>query len=177
MESPSYKPKNVVHLTTKQGLLLIAAIVLGFGGLIIWTATRYPKSFEGTVVAGATTLRPFGCTTQRAANTLTIPLEEDPRPEGFREENRGLIIADGSTQGTTSSPRPVEVSTISWRDENQVITPMTCTNIEDDFTVFSKRRGGQRRVREDLWSGSIKATCQAPMGEIKIDLKMENCDW
>lgn len=177
MQQTPLKPKNVIHLTTKQGLLLSAILLLGFGGVIIWTATRYPKSFSGSVKTANETLVPFGCNTLRAANTLIIPLRPDPQPDGFHEENRALIVKDGSTEGTTTKGRNVDVTQISWRNEQQDTTAMNCTVIDENMTVFSKRRGGQLRTREDVWSGTLKATCQAPMGEINIDLKLENCDW
>jgi hypothetical protein len=177
MQQTPSKPSNVIHLTTKQGLLLCAVLVLGFGAIFIWTATRFPKSFSGTVKTTNETLVPFGCNTLRAANTLIVPLRPDPQPEGFNEENRALIVKDGSTEGTTTQGRDVDVTQISWRNEQQEITAMNCSLIDDKMTVFSKRRGGQLRTREDIWSGTLKATCQAPIGEIQVDLTLENCDW
>lgn len=174
---PSSK-SNVIHLTQTQGLLLLAGLTLLFGGLIYWSANRFPRSYSGSVTYGETKLVPFGCSTARAGNTLTAALRPDPQPQGFHEENRAIILNDGSTEGTTTKPRAVDVTQISWRDESGTVTPMTCQSIDDQMTVFSKRRGGIRRTREDVWSGTIKATCEAPgIGAINIDLDLQNCQF
>ena len=175
---PTSSPANVYHLTQTQGLLLMAGLIILFGGVIYWTSNRYPKSYSGSVTYGQTKLVPFGCTTARAGNTLTAALRPDPQPEGFREENRAIILKDGSQEGTTSKPRAVDVTEISWRDEEQNVTPINCQSIDDKMTVFSKRRGGIRRTREDVWSGTIQATCEAPgIGTINIDLDLQNCQY
>lgn len=156
---------------------MLLVIFLGFGGIMFWAATRFPQSFEGSVKGNGLTLVPFGCSSARAANTLTIPLRPDPSPEGLNEENRAIIISDNSQEGTTTKPRAVQVSSIAWRNEAQELTTMECRDITSDMTVFSKRRNGKRIIREDLWNGTIKATCTAPViGEINIDLDLKNCD-
>lgn len=157
---------------------MVAGLVVLFGGVMYWTANRYPTSFSGTVSYGESKLVPFGCTSQRAANTLVVPLRPEPQPEGFHEENRAIVIKDGSMEGTMTKGRAVDVIQLSWRDESQTVTPMTCESIDDNMTVFSKRRGGIRRTREDVWSGTVKATCEAPgIGQVKIDLDLQNCQY
>lgn len=175
--TPEIQPKKVIQLTTKQGLLMVGVLFLAFGGILLWTATRFPQSAEGSVKGTNLSLVPFGCIAERLANNLIIPLREENPPDGFREENRGIVIHDGSTEGTTSVPRPVVIQSISWRDQNQTITQMQCDPVNGNFTVRSKRRGGSRRIREDLWTGTLQATCSAPeIGEIAINLDVKNCD-
>jgi hypothetical protein len=170
--------KNVIKLSGKQGCLLTLGILLVIGGILYWTANRFPQSYSGTVVVGQETLTPFGCNSSRTGNTLMIPLRPEPQPEGFHVENRAIILKDGSNEQTMSKPRAVDVTTISWRNEQQEVTPMNCATINDHMTVFSKRRGGRFYRREDLWSGTIQATCDAPgLGSVTIDLSLQHCDW
>lgn len=161
-------------LTPMQGCVLLIVLVVGFGGIIYWISNMYPRSFTGTVKTSVGTLAPYGCHSE--GSQLVIPLRPDPQPDGFNEENRALLFKHNITERSTNSAIPAKVATVSWRDQDKNVTQISCSKLEDVFTVFRKRRGGQRLTRQDYWSGTVQATCEVPgVGSVEVDLDVENC--
>lgn len=153
---------------------MVAAIIAVFSAIFYWIATMYPRSFTGTVKTSAGNLAPFGCHSEGAR--LVIPLRPDPRPEGFNEENRAIIFAHNITERSTNSAIPAKVTAVSWRDAEKNVSEIRCSKLDDAFTVFRKRRGGRRVIRDDYWSGTVQATCDVPgVGSVEVDLDVENC--
>jgi len=166
------------HLSTGQGCLLLLVLFLGFGGIIFWMSSNNALSIEGSVKGSALSLVPFGCSADRVSDIVTIPLRDEPQKEGFNLENRALILSDDSEEGETSKARPVVGPSISYRNENEQVTALTCEIANNSLTIRSGRRSSQAgRTREDQWNGALEATCNsAPTGEIAVKLEMKNCD-
>jgi hypothetical protein len=132
---------------------------------------------DGTVKGEKMDLTAFGCDANRSANLLVVNLRDTNPPDGIREENRAVVLYDGSTEPTTAAGRSVDVSKLEWRDQEKQTSPMTCNILKSDLDVRTARRSGNVTGREDRWSGTFEATCNSPeTGEIAISLEMANCD-
>ncbi len=174
MEQPIAPQRKTLQLTTNQGLLMLAVLVIFFGGIMYWTANRYPRSYSGTVKTAKETLVPYGCNAE--GPRLHISLRPEPQEQGFHEENRQLIFQHNITERSTFSAIPAKVVSVSWRDADKNVTPINCSKLDDAMNVFLKRRGGKRIIRDDVWSGTVRASCDVPgAGTIDVDVTVENC--
>lgn len=174
---------KTIHLTTTQGLLMVAGIILVFGGLIYWSANRYPPSYKGSLTltdaSGATTnFEPFGCTSDENRPRMTIGLRPSPVPQGFHEENRALIVHENSGHNFTSRPEPAKSFTFAFRHQDRTETPANCTISEQTLTIQDEHitRRGRPDIDRHRWNGTLKATCTSEAGDINFAFDLQNCD-
>lgn len=177
MEQTPQTTKKNIQLTTKQGLLLLTVIVIGFIAIIVWTSSQYPQSYSGSVTSQKGTLVPFGCQASNIGANLTMPLRPEPAPEGFNEENRAVIVTVNLPSTGSDLKASADVASLSWRNEQKEVVPLTCSQLSGSVDLLRKRVGGIRNRRQNLWTGSVDATCNVPgLGEAAIKLEMKNCD-
>jgi hypothetical protein len=177
-QTPSKPQAHVVKLTTGQGLLMLGGLVVLFGGFFFWAAMRSGTTVGGTVTGQNKSMEIFGCLVDRVSDELTLALRDNPPKQGFHEEKRAIILKDTSEKGETSKARPVEGLLVSYRDDNSVVTQLTCEIANNSLTIRSGRRSSQpgRRL-EDQWNGTFEATCNSgATGELAIKTEMKNCD-
>lgn len=162
---------------------MVAGLIVFFGGIIYWTANRYPASFEGSLTltdrAGAASkFEPFGCTSDELRPRMTINLRPDPAPEGFNEENRALIVSETSGTNFTNTPAPATTLGFSFRQQDKTEIAANCTIAEQTLTVqdYHVRRKGRPDINKHRWNGELKGTCTTDVGELAFEFKLQNCD-
>jgi hypothetical protein len=175
-------PKNI-HLTTQQGLLMVAGLVIFFGGIFYWIANRYPSSYEGTLTltdsAGTSSaFAPFGCTSDELRPRMSINLRPEPAPEGFHEENRALIVEETSGTNFTSTPAPAATLNFRFRQQDKTEIAANCTVSEQTLTVqdYRVRRRNRPDITKHRWNGDLKGTCTTEAGELAFGFTLQNCD-
>lgn len=174
MDMPQPNQSKTIKLTTTQGCLMLLGIAVVFGGIFFFLNARTSRSYSGTVTLGGETYAPYGCYSDGLK--LVVNLRPEPAPEGFHEENRAVLFAHDFMERNTNNAIPTKVVAVQWRDQQKNVTDATCTILNDDMTTWRKRQGGIKYVRDDYWSGTVQATCDVPgLGELKTDLKVENC--
>lgn len=181
--TPETQPKKVIQLTTKQGLLMVAALIVVFGGIIYWTANRFPASFSGSLTinepsGNTVAMEPFGCTSDQLRPRMTINLKPVPAPQGFHEENRALIVSEATGKNFTRTPEPAPQLNFQFRTQDKTEVAATCTLEQNTLTVQDYRV--VRKNRPDLnrhrWNGELKGTCTSEAGKIDFQFKLQNCD-
>jgi hypothetical protein len=181
--TPDNQPKKVVQLTTTQGLLMVGVLFLFFGGIMYWTANRFPRSFSGKLNivepgGNVVAMEPFGCTSDELRARMTINLKPTPSPEGFNEENRALIVSEATGKDFTRTPEPAPQLNFAFRQQDRTEIGVTCTIEENTLTVQDYRvvRKNRPDINKHRWNGDLRATCTSEIGKMDFQFKLQNCD-
>ena len=177
------KPKNVIKLTTKQGLLMVAALFLVFGGITYWAANRFPASFSGKLTiqepsGNVITMEPFGCTSDELRPKMMINLKPMPAPQGFNEENRALIVNEATGKNFTNTPESATQLNFLFRQQDRTEVGVTCTLEQNTLTVQDYRvvRRSRPDINQHRWNGDLKGSCTSEIGKIDFQFQLQNCD-
>ena len=172
-----------IQLTKTQGCLMLVAIVVVFGGIVLWTSNRFPPSFSGTLSinepgGNVVAMEPFGCTSDRNRARMIISLKPTPAPSGFQEENRALIVQEATGKNFGSKPEPATQLSFAFRTQDKSEVGATCTLDQNTLTVEDYHV--VRRKRPDLnqhrWNGELKGSCTSELGRIQFQFSLQNCD-
>lgn len=159
---------------------MVVVLLVAFGAVSLWVMMSNSTSIEGRVelvrAEGTTKLEVFGCLVDRVTDKLTATLRDAEPADGFRLEQRAVILQDTSTRGESTTPRPVEGLVVSYRQQDNSLVPLTCTEQRNTLTIRTGRRAGSKAGREDRWDGEYQATCAMDGGTVNIELEMQNCD-